>query len=350
MTASYYPPLDPAVSIILPIYNRAAFLPLALESIAAQTFSDWELIVVDDGSTDETPQLLGNLCGRLTERMRVVRRDNGGAYAARATGLAMARGSLIAFFDSDDYWLPHHLERCALALQQHPELSTVYGACRMVDHTTRRVMCANTFYRQGRPRPFLDLQVRQSGSLRIIQDSRAIEVALRDGIFCGLQNSVTRRAALQRIGFDSDSRNEAEDRMRVVRSLAAGQRFAYYDDVHVLYHVHEGNSSVSAHSTNIEHRVRVLKLLIEGYEQLGKELPLNTAERRALCNRLADQCFWNLGYATLWQHGYRRDAIPWLRKGLALRPRSWKQWKTYLLAIARVAWSPRMVRGAEPAA
>src|SRR5438105_13937181 len=92
----------PAVSIILPTYNRAKFLPQALASIRAQQFTDWELIVVDDGSTDDTAAVVRGLATDITQPVRYVRQENQGPYAARNTGLDHAAGELVAFFDSDD--------------------------------------------------------------------------------------------------------------------------------------------------------------------------------------------------------------------------------------------------------
>ena len=109
------PPIGAAtVSVILPTYNRAQFLPAAFASIANQTFTDWELVIVDDGSTDNTPDVVRAF--ETSKPVRCVRQDNRGAYAARNRGLDEASGTYVAFFDSDDLWLPHHLQRCVQAL------------------------------------------------------------------------------------------------------------------------------------------------------------------------------------------------------------------------------------------
>src|SRR5207244_3503006 len=102
-------------------YNRARFLPQAFESIRAQTFTDWELIAIDDGSTDETAEVIGPLTASLSQPVRHDRQDNQGAYGARNAGLGMARGRYVAFYDSDDTWLPHHLADCVAALEAHPD-------------------------------------------------------------------------------------------------------------------------------------------------------------------------------------------------------------------------------------
>jgi glycosyltransferase involved in cell wall biosynthesis len=98
---------EPLVSVILPTYNRAALLTEALASVRAQTFTDWECVVVDDGSTDGTP---GLLAGVTDPRVRCVRvAHSGNPAVARNAGLAAARGTLVAFLDDDDLWKPEKL-------------------------------------------------------------------------------------------------------------------------------------------------------------------------------------------------------------------------------------------------
>jgi len=100
---------NPTVSVIIPAYNRAHCIGRALDSVRAQTFTDFELIVVDDGSTDGTPDLCAD---RGDTRLRVLRHGaNRGAAAARNTGIAAALGVYCALLDSDDAWTPDKLER-----------------------------------------------------------------------------------------------------------------------------------------------------------------------------------------------------------------------------------------------
>jgi glycosyltransferase involved in cell wall biosynthesis len=101
--------MSPAVSIILPTYNRAHVLPRAVRSVVAQSFEDWELVAVDDGSQDGTDALFADYAARLGPRWRGVRQENAGASVARNRGLAEARGRWVAFLDSDDVWLPAKL-------------------------------------------------------------------------------------------------------------------------------------------------------------------------------------------------------------------------------------------------
>jgi glycosyltransferase involved in cell wall biosynthesis len=325
----------PTLSIILPTYNRAKFLPQAIDSIRAQTWTDWELIVVDDGSTDDTRSLVERLGASLSRPPRYVRQENQGAYGARNTGLDLSQGRYVAFFDSDDVWLPHHLYDCAMALEANPEVDWVYGACRVVDYTTSRVLAPNTFYVDGQARPFLRLRSRDAGRLRIIDSSEAIYCMMLEGLYCGLQNSVIRRRMFEGQRFQTAYRNEAEDQLVVVRALAAGRRLAYFDNVHVIYHEHDQNSSAAGSNRSVEKHLAIYQAVVRGFEDLADELTLNPADRRALRRRLGQEYFWHLGYTLLWQHGRREDGLAMYARGLRYWPWDWRCWKTYVLAILR---------------
>jgi hypothetical protein len=113
----------PVVSVIVPTYQRRELVRRAVASVLSQTFRNFELIVVDDGSTDGTAEALADFGGQL----RYVWRENAGAAAARNTGLRLARGRNIAFLDSDDRWLPDHLAMVVRALEDHPEAVLAYS-------------------------------------------------------------------------------------------------------------------------------------------------------------------------------------------------------------------------------
>src|SRR3977135_4747431 len=111
------------VSVILPTYNRRETVGAAIASVQRQTFADWELIVVDDGSTDDTAALIGGSDPRLV----LIRQKNQGVNEARNTAMLRARGQYIAFLDSDDEWLPHHLELSVAFFRAFPGEDFVSG-------------------------------------------------------------------------------------------------------------------------------------------------------------------------------------------------------------------------------
>jgi glycosyltransferase involved in cell wall biosynthesis len=127
----------PKVSIVLPTFNRADTILRAIRSVQAQTFQDWELIVVDDGSTDNTAALLAGIDARIT----LLRQENHGVTEARNTGIRAGSGDYFAFLDSDDEFMPHHLELCVAFLETFKEEQFVstelledFGHGRVVNH------------------------------------------------------------------------------------------------------------------------------------------------------------------------------------------------------------------------
>ncbi len=115
-------PHRPCVSVIIPTYNRAALLMEAVNSVLSQTYRDFELVVVDDGSTDDTAHLLRPHHGRL----RYVHQPHRGVSAARNVGIQFARGEVLAFLDSDDLWVRSKLEEQMAVMRQSPSCKLVY--------------------------------------------------------------------------------------------------------------------------------------------------------------------------------------------------------------------------------
>ena len=113
--------MNPLISIIMPTYNRAGYIEEALDSIKKQTFTDYEIIVVDDGSTDNTKEILDKY-----EGIRCIYLEHGGIAGARNTAVKAARGKWIAFLDSDDLWKEDKLQKQVDFLHTHPDCRIVY--------------------------------------------------------------------------------------------------------------------------------------------------------------------------------------------------------------------------------
>lgn len=106
-------------SVILPVYNGERFLKEAIGSVFAQTYQDWELVIIDDGSTDGTPQLL--LQYQDHPKIQVLRQENQGVSAARNAGMKQAKGNYYTFLDADDIWKENHLAVLAEMIGQYPD-------------------------------------------------------------------------------------------------------------------------------------------------------------------------------------------------------------------------------------
>ena len=109
--------MNPAVSVIIPAYNRSRFLEKAVESVLDQRFSDYELIIVDDGSTDDTASVVK----KYGNSIRYIRQENRGPSAARNRGIEASRGNLVAFLDSDDWWHRDKLSVQTAAMNSAPK-------------------------------------------------------------------------------------------------------------------------------------------------------------------------------------------------------------------------------------
>jgi hypothetical protein len=124
------------VSIIMPVYNGEAFIAQAIDSVLAQTYSNWELIVVNDGSTDGTADIL---TGYTDPRIRCIHQANQGLAGARNTGIYAAHGTYLAFLDADDEWSPLFRERCVAALESESNLAGIYTSNYHIDQDGMRL-------------------------------------------------------------------------------------------------------------------------------------------------------------------------------------------------------------------
>jgi glycosyltransferase involved in cell wall biosynthesis len=117
------------VTAIIPTYNYARFVSRAIESVLAQTYAPIECVVIDDGSTDETPDVLA----RHGARIRAIRQENGGLSAARNAGIAAARGEYVALLDADDWWAPEKIAKQVARIAREPSVAAVGCGQRVVD-------------------------------------------------------------------------------------------------------------------------------------------------------------------------------------------------------------------------
>jgi len=116
---------DPTFSVIVPTYNCESLLPRALDSVADQTVDDWEIVLVNDGSTDGTADVAARYARRLQDRFIYIHQPNHGCSHARNRGIDVCRGRFVAFLDSDDEYQPTKLERQLRLFDLRPELGLV---------------------------------------------------------------------------------------------------------------------------------------------------------------------------------------------------------------------------------
>lgn len=206
---------NPTVSVITPTYNRASLIGESIQSVLAQTFPDFELLIVDDGSSDHTEAVVR---GFKDPRIRYIYQDNKGISSARNTGIANAKGRYIAFVDSDDLWLPRLLESEVPVLDTQPDVGVVYAKARAMN-------------RDGRLMP----QV--SGFIQKYP-GETLKSALYGDFVCIIA-SLVRRECFDRLGLFDESLDAREDWDMWVR-IAKYYRFAHIDNVLAHFRMHTG--------------------------------------------------------------------------------------------------------------
>ncbi|MEJ2683892.1 MAG: glycosyltransferase family 2 protein [Candidatus Sulfobium sp.] len=181
--------MGPSVSVIIPTHNYSNFLHESVESVLAQTFSDFELIIVDDGSTDDTVDVVKRFL--RDRRVRYIYQDNKGPSAARNAGIKAAAGEFIALLDADDVWLPTKLERQIQLSKDEPDAALIYCMVEHIDEHGKSLPCI-TWPRKDYA-TYKDLMyipwVEGSCSSALIRKSIFDEVGLFDESMTGVEDT-----------------------------------------------------------------------------------------------------------------------------------------------------------------
>lgn len=206
------------ISIITPTYNREAFLPAAIESVLAQSYKEFELIIVDDGSTDNSRELI-NTYAEKDSRVRYLYQENQRQSVARNYALSIAKGDFICFLDSDNYWPHDKLEKSLKAFEQYPDADIVYGDCITIDEQGSELHRNN--------------MRRYSGKIAAL--------LLKDN-FVSMNTTMTRRKCFNEMGGMSGKRRVADD-YDLWLKFSARYRFQYIPDFLAYYRVMENQIS-----------------------------------------------------------------------------------------------------------
>jgi peptidoglycan/xylan/chitin deacetylase (PgdA/CDA1 family) len=210
----------PPVSVVVPAHDAEATLAEALDSLLAQTYEEWEAVVVDDGSADATASIAGGYAAR-DPRFRVISRDRGGASAARNTGIDAAKGEWLLFLDADDWLLPQMLERLVEIVGADTRVDAAFGLATRVDAEGEPVVSEfggrdNLFRLAGRTCPF------------------------------AIHGGIVRRALVERVGGFDVTLETCEDWDLWQRVIRAGARIAHVDEVLAGYRLRPESLSVDA--------------------------------------------------------------------------------------------------------
>jgi GT2 family glycosyltransferase len=232
----------PETSIVIPTHG-GRFLRSTVESVIAQTHPDWELIIVDDGSTDGTAEVARALAA-ADDRIRVVRQANSGIAAARNRGLAeMSAGSkFVALIDHDDLWMPTTLATFRGSLLGEPSAVAVHGTTRSIDEHGVEIPCADLETSLPGNR-----RVVVRGRVEVLPDDRPTEfnVLAFDDCIVGTGSALIRRAALERVGGFDWRAEPADDYDFWVRLSRLGP-IPFINEIVMCYREHGGNRSLAA--------------------------------------------------------------------------------------------------------
>ncbi|MEI9978134.1 MAG: glycosyltransferase family A protein [Edaphobacter sp.] len=145
------------VDVIIPAFNAAKYLPAAIESVISQTFEDWQILLVDDGSTDNTAEVVAPFLDRLGSKIRFIKQNNRGVSAARNTAIQASTAEFLALLDADDLWLPCRLSESLKILAERPQAGLAYSLLTHIDSEGRlgETFEGNRRNAQGRIAPYI---------------------------------------------------------------------------------------------------------------------------------------------------------------------------------------------------
>jgi glycosyltransferase involved in cell wall biosynthesis len=304
----------PEVSVVIPTFNRVSFLPSAIASARAQTLTDIEIIIVDDGSTDDTPSLTAALAGR-DPRIRTIRQENRGLAAARNAGLACARARWVAFLDDDDLWHPDFLSHMLAFVQQHHLQA---AACWTVQFSAPPPIDDAVAILADRSRFAVAPYPPCPATMGVITVAELLLRPLATPNAAFLSADLVRRLG----GFD-ERLSSAEDYDLWLR-LAQTNPIRIVDDALALYRIHPARLTSS-----LGRMAQQTRLVLERFSFLHPE-SVQLVGRRAFAHRLAD-LYREEAYAAMLS-GDRATAMRAALKAVRCSPAGLKSWAYVTLA------------------
>lgn len=291
----------PKVSVIIPTYNRAGYIVETLRSVFAQTFTDYEVIVVDDGSTDDTADVLKPFLDRIT----YIRKENGGQGSARNAGIRLAKGEYIAFLDSDDLWLPEKLDVQVKYLDEHPEMVLVFTD-------------AVIFFEDAGSH-------KKMGEIRFSGRDVSFERLFRMNFIPNLTTMV-RKSCFDLVGLFNESRDliGGEDYEMWLR-IAMRFSLAHIPKITASYRHHDNNVVGTDLEKNYSMHLRVIQSILKRYPDVPGKFGIDMHEY-----------FKNYFYCSgrnLYQSKNYKFASEYLRKALSYNMIAPKAWVLYFLSM-----------------
>ena len=250
------------ISVIIPTYNYARFIGETLECLRAQTYQNWECSIVDDGSTDDTAEVVPDFIKR-DSRFKFVRQRNAKQAAAKNNGLQNSTGEYIQFLDADDLIEPQKFEKQVAYLEAHPDVDIVYGSMRYFNSNNPG---ERFYWIWGEDKPWMP---ETSGS-----GKEVLTALVRRNIMV-INSPLIRRSVVDAVGLFDDKLPPAEDWDYWVRCAAAGMRFQFDDSPGTLALVRWHSSSSSHDRQRMYDSMRLIREKIETLTDDPEVLALN---------------------------------------------------------------------------
>lgn len=252
------------ISIIIPCYNQGKYLNDCLSSVLHQSISDWECIIVNDGSIDNTQEVAAKWV-TSDFRYKYLYKDNGGLSSARNAGLLIAKGSYVQFLDADDLIAPRKLEIHLEFLKRNPNIDICYSLGRYFQDDDVEVLYSSLDKTDNEWQP------------RIISNNTALLHSLLSGNIMPCNCALVRSDAIKKIGFFNESLSTHEDYEYWVRMAIGGRSFCFVDDINAYAYVRMHKKSMSNDMNKmrvgfLEVRFLLLKSLIKSKNNLGINL------------------------------------------------------------------------------
>jgi len=281
-TTSHRENQPPFVSVIIPVFNGEQFIAQAIQSVLDQTYRSYEIIVVDDGSTDKTKGILRE----FKEEIRYLYQENRGPSAARNVGIHIAQGEYICFLDADDLWTPDKLEAQFDFLERHSDIAFVFS-----DH--QDIKGGDVV-----PHSFLDEKKETFGESLVMEMplSNAFSKLIQEN-FVSTPTVMVRKACFETTGLFDESLWSVEDRDLWLR-FAANFKLACLPKIFCKRRIHQSNISQQSELT-LHGRIKAL-------EKNRRNFPLLVPDEIWDCELANHYC--QLGYVLL-QKGQRRMAL-----------------------------------------
>jgi len=311
---------NPKVSVVIPVRNCRDFIHEAIESVLTQSFSDLEVLVIDDGSTDYDYCLLEE----LDPRVKVIRLGGGGVSRARNTGISSARGEYIAFLDADDVWFPGKLAAQIGYFEKYPDVGVVFGGFVRWEVNPNGKFCSASDL-MSVVQPCVSCDEKRSGWLY---------ARLLGGLLVGMNTAVVRRDVFSSVGGFNQAMRQGEDYDFWLKCSRVAEMHALSVPV-ALYRIH-GNSAM--HRLSDENHLAVL--LNSAVMRWGFWGPHGSGIEPNVFKRRLGKVEFDHAYSHFWK-GSRAIARASFLKALRMRHRPFRS-LSYLVLSYFVNLKPRV--------